>query len=489
MRVLLISEPSGSLADALLKSGVSALVCVTQNDVHLRTAAGTSSGSAIALPGLIDIDIPEIKAQLLKAYPLIDRWVGRKQSISSTLELMLEYTTALIQIIGNHPPRFAVLETGAPHHLFSYCLDVALKCLEIPVYYLYGNAFDGRCLVVKGNEKTACIKVSDYSARAVIDDYIDQVQRNATYIPEDSSKSLAPFLHNWRPYAVYLYLKQVAAKHYGRLKSVPSDSFSSTISLRLPYVGLIELIKILNEHRKYRRLMDSSVVFQASRIQADDVVYVGHMLPEATSFPECPDYPGEIDILLDLKNRFPKSRIFYREHPAIAIYSEFGHIHLQGLHKNPNFYWQMHRLEIEVIPPSIHISKIRERGCIFATKTGRVAVENSVLGIPTLIYGFPFYGRQLPLTLNIADLENGMTPQRIKSQASTCKNPSQAVGSYLKVRFSGSIHNPGIGLGNSLDVRPAFEAEIIRLILSLLNSQANTCDPSPIINAKEEVND
>lgn len=478
IRVLIISEPDGSLADALLESGVSALVCVTQSDVHLRTATGLVSGSAIVLPGHIDTDILEIKAQLLKAYPLIDRWVGRKQSISTTLELMLEYTTALIQIVGNYLPRFAVLETGAPHHLFSYCLDVALKCLDIPVYYLYGNAFDGRCLVVKGNEKSTCIKVSDYSAQAVIDNYIDQVQRNATYIPEDSSKSLSPFLHNWRPYAIYLYLKQVAAKHYGRLKSAPSDLRSSTVSLRLPYVGLMELRGILNAHRQYRRLIDSSGAFQASRIQADDVVYVGHMLPEATSFPECPDYPGEIDVLIDLKNRFPDAKIFYREHPAIALYAEFGHIHLQGLHKNPNFYWQMHRLGIDVIPPSIHISKIRERDCIFATKTGRVAVENSVLGIPTLVYGFPFYGRKLPLTLNISGLENGVTPQQIKSQLSTYKNPTEAVGSYLKLRFSGSIHNPGIGLGNSLNVRPAFEAEIIRLVLSLSSSQANTSDRS-----------
>jgi len=464
IRVLIISEPDGSLADALLKSGVSALVCVTQSDAHLRTATGLVSGSAIVLPGHIDIDIPEIKAQLLKAYPLIDRWVGRKQSISTTLELMLEYTTALIQIVGNHLPRFAVLETGAPHHLFSYCLDVALKYLDIPVYYLYGNAFDGRCLVVKGNEKTTCIKVSDYSAQAVIDDYIDQVQCNATYIPEDSSKSLAPFLHNWRPYAIYLYLKQVAAKHYGWLKSAPSDSRISTISLRLPYVGLMELMGILNAHRQYRRLMDSSGAFQASRIQADDVVYVGHMLPEATSFPECPDYPGEIDVLIDLKNRFPDAKIFYREHPAIALYAEFGHIHFQGLHKCPSFYRQLSRLGIDVIAPGMHISKIRERGCLFATKTGRVAVENSVLGIPTLLYGFPFYGRNLPRAFHVSQLAAKLSVQDIKARAAKIADPVEAVRTHLVDMFSGSIENPGIGLGSDEGVRPRFEANLVHLV-------------------------
>ena len=462
-----MSRPDGSLAEALLKSDVSALICVTQGDVHLRTAAGTVSGSAIALPGHIDIDIPAIKAELLKAYPLIDRWVGRKQSISTTLELMLEYTTALIQIIGNHPPRFAVLETGAPHHLFSYCLDAALKYLGVPAYYLYGNAFDGRCLVVNGNEKTTLVKVSDYSAQAVIDGYIDQVQRNATYVPEDSTKSLAPLLHNWRPYAVYLYLKQVAAKRYGRLKSAAPDSHTSTISLRLPYVGLWELLGILNAHRQYRRLMDSSGAFPASRIQAGDVVYVGHMVPEATSFPECPDYPGEIDVLIDLKNRFPDAKVFYREHPAIAIYAEFGHIHFQGLHKCPSFYQQLSRLGIEVISPGMHISKIRERGCLFATKTGRVAVENSVLGIPTLLYGFPFYGRDLPLTFHVRQLSARLAVQDIKALAAEVADPVAAVRSHLVTMFSGSIENPGIGLGSDASVRPRFEANLVRLVQRL----------------------
>lgn len=467
MRVLIISEPSGSLAEALMKACVSSLVCVTQSDVHLRTASGISSGSAIALTGLIEIDLPEIKTQLLKAYPLIDRWVGSKQSISSTLELMLEYTTALIHIIGNHPPRFAVLETGAPHHLFTYCLDAALKYLGVPAYYLYGNAFDGRCLVVKGNEKTAFVKLTDYSAQANVNAFIDQVQRNATYVPADSSKSLAPFLHNWRPYAIYLYLKQVAAKHYGRLKSTQSDSRSSTISLRLPHVGLMELIRILNAHRQYRRLMDSSGAFQVSRIQADDVVYVGHMLPEATSFPECPDYPGEIDVLIDLKIRFPDAKIFYREHPAIALYAEFGHIHFQGLHKCPSFYRQLYRLGIDVIAPGMHISKIRERGCLFATKTGRVAVENSVLGIPTLLYGFPFYGRNLPWTFHVSQFAAKLSVQDVKASATKTVDPVEAVRSYLVDMFSGSIENPGIGLGSDEGVRPSFEANLVHLVQHL----------------------
>jgi hypothetical protein len=148
----------------------------------------------------------------------------------------------------------------------------------------------------------------------------------------------------------------------------------------------------------------------------------------------------------------------------------------------------MHRLGIEVIAPSIHISKIRERSCVFATKTGRVAIENSILGIPTLIYGCPFYGRNLPLTLSIDNLELGVNAEQIKSLVATFKNPSQVVGDYLKIRFSGSIPNPGIGLGDSPEMRPSFEAEVIKLISNLLKEPVTTGNICSGINLNKEFN-
>lgn len=464
MRVLIMSGPEGSLAKALLKSAVSALVCVTEGDVFLCTDdRHVISGGAITLPMQLAIDVPAIRTQLLKAYPLIDRWVAQRQSVSSTIEHMLQYTVSLIQITGNYMPRYAILETGAPHHLFSYCLDAALRYLNIPIYYLYGNAFDGRCLVVNGNEKHAFVPVSDYSAEKVVDDYIKQIQTNAMFTPADSSKSLAPFLHKSQLYAISLYLRHSVSK----LRNRTRGGNGTEIALNLPYVGLGDLLGILHAHRQYQNLLGKSAVFDVGTIQEEDVVYVGHMVPEATSFPESPDYPGEIDVLLDLKNRFPEAKIFYREHPAIALYAEFGHIHFQGLHKCPSFLRQLEKLGIALIPPSIHISKIRECGCLFATKTGRVAVENSVLGIPTLLYGFPFYGRDLPLAFHITKLLPKQSVQHIKTLAAAVIDPLHEVRMHLVANFSGSIENPGIGLGTDTNARPLFDASLVRLVRQL----------------------
>jgi hypothetical protein len=465
MKILIMSEPDGSLADLLLKSGVSTLICVTQDDVHLRSdSKSVVSGGNIHCPQQIEIDVPEIKAQLLKAYPLIDRWVSSKQSISTSIGLLLDYTVSLIQIIGNHSPRVAVLETGAPHHLFTYCLDIALNYLNIKIYYLYGNAFDSRCVVFEGNEKKAVVHTSDYSAERTINDYVNSVQRSATYTPEDSLQSLAPLLHKSSLYVMYLHLRYIVAKFRHGLRRPRLRSDLTQINLRLPYFGLFEVNSIMNEQRKYLKILKASDIFQQGQIQSTDIVYVGHMLPEATSFPESPDYPDEIDILIDLKNRFPESKIYYREHPAIEIFSEFGHVHFQGLHKCPAFYQQLMNLGIGVVPASIHISNIRNTGCLFATKTGRVAVENSILGIPTIIYGFPFYGISLPLASHVSKLHFYPTVQHIKDRAASISDPVDAVKKYLIAMFSGSIENPGISVRADPNARLTFETNFVQVV-------------------------
>lgn len=456
------------LADLLLKSDCHSLICVTPENVYVRNTSGKiQSGATIDCPRQIEVCIPKIKERLLKAYPLIDRWVSSSQSVSTTIGLMLEYTVALIQIIGNHSPRFAVLETGAPHHLFTYCLDVALNYLDINTYYLYGNAFDGRCLVVNGIQKKTVVRISDYSAEAVIREYVKKVKNNATYVPDDSFQSLSPFLHKSLVYAIYLHVRYSLSRLRHRLIRKQSSSTLPKISLKLSFFKLFEVISIFNEHNKYRKLLLMTKAFQVSQIQSGDVVYVGHMLPEATSFPDSIHYPDEIDVLIDLKNRFPESKIYYREHPAIEIFSEFGHIHFQGLHKNLKFYEQMKNLGIEIAPPSMHMSEIRKRGCLFATKTGRVAVENSILGISTIIYGYPFYGIDLPLTFHISKLPLRTNSRDIKALSSSILNPAYEVEKYLTNIFSGSIENPGISLGQNPGALLAFRTSFIYLVKHL----------------------
>jgi hypothetical protein len=465
MNILIISDPQNSLADLLLESGFQSLISVTPDDVYLRCKSGlVQSGIEINCPLKIEVNIPKIKEHLLMAYPLIDRWVSHSQSVSTTIGLMLEYTISLIQIIGNYVPHFALLETGAPHHLETYCLDVALNYLNIKTYYLYGNAFDGRCLVVKGVQKELVMHITNYDAGMVIRDYVKQVKNNALYVPPDSFKSLLPQLHHSLVYAIYLHARFLIHKLRHQLFGGEAFKSPSSIRLRPKSFTIFEALITLRKHNKYKKILRSRVNFQPSQLGTNDIVYIGHMLPEATNFPESLYYPDEIDVLIDLKYRFPESKIYYREHPAIEIYSEFGQIHFQGLHKNLVFYDQLNSIGIDVIPHSMHISEIRKSGCLFATKTGRVAVENSILGIQTIIYGYPFYGLNLPLTHHVSKLPSQTSCGEVKDLPISLLNVEEDLIDYLTKRFSGSIANPGISLHPNPDDMPAFKSDFISLV-------------------------
>ena len=468
MSILVMAKPNTAIVDSLVQTQFDEVVCVNEDDVHIRFQSGDIiTGGNIVLRLPLEIDVVSIKKEILIAYPLIDRWVSHKKSLSTSLGELLDYTISLIKIIGNYRPDFAILETGAPHHLWSYCLDIALRYHGVRTYYLYGNAIDSRCLIFDGHEKTAMVKLAGYDAGAVIGEYINSVKNNAKYIPADSISSISAFSHKSALFALYLHARNYLLRSKKQYFERSLNSNSTRVELKFPRIGFFQLSSILLAQIKYQKLITSPSLIQPNCIQSNDVVYVGHMLPEATSFPESPNFPDEVDVLVDLKNRFPNSKIFYREHPAINIFSEFGHVHYQGLHKCPAFYELLKALDIGIISANSHISELRERCCLFATKTGRVALENSILGVQTIIYGNPFYGHEVPLTIPVLTLPSITSVEFIRSKFAEHTSGERGIKDSLVERFSGSIVNPGISVGVEDASRVNFNVDFLKLVTHL----------------------
>ncbi|MBM9589058.1 hypothetical protein JWG41_01265 [Leptospira sp. 201903075] len=467
MNLVVLSKPNSSLVQSLLKNQTSKVICVNEDNLYLCSQVEVVQGMQLFGSEEPAIDIPKVRAALLTAYPLIDRWISHDQSFSTTIGSMLDYTCKLIWLFLKEKPKLALLETGAPHHLFTYCLDVALEYTKVKTIYLYGNSLDERCLVFEEKNKTKLHKITDYDSTPAVDEYIDKVLKNKNFIPKDSINSLAPYRHRSLFYPLILHsielLKSFLIKIRGFATQKPT---LQPVSLQWPKIGLRELYAMLKKQSYYRKLLANTEKDVSDRISSEDIVYVGHMVPEATSFPESVYYPDEIDVLLDLKFRFPKSKVFYREHPAINIYSEFGHIHLQGLYKNKSFYQFLELNGIGFIPPSEHILKIREKGCLFATKTGRVAIENSLLSFQTILYGFPFYGNTLPGCIHISEIPKSIDVHSLKLRIKKQGQSVPKIRKYLIDHFSGSILNPGISIAAKQTNRENFETQVIALIKS-----------------------
>lgn len=438
--VIVISTPNSQLVQTLLQNNIAKVICVNEQEVYFASKDGVTKENSFENKIKLDVSIPNIRAELVKAYPLFDRWISKSISFSSIVETCTIYTAALMNVIEREKVGFAILETGAPHHIFTYCLHVALKLTSRPNYYLYVNAIDQRLIVTEGIEKFDIIPITSYDATDEINQYIDDILNTCEYVPKDSQNTLAERKHNTPLYSIYLQCKHSLSglrKH---------NTLKNKFRLNYKNISILENIALINKQKKYRSwLKSTSAKHEIELLGPEDIVYVGHMLPEATSFPDSIDYPGEIDVLLDLKLRFPRSRIFYREHPAINVFAEFGHIHYQGLHKNQEFYEDLQTLGILLVSNSTHMNELREKKCLFATKTGRVAIENSALGLHTIIYGYPFYGTKMPLTTHVTNVPFGVNASDFNKKSSN-SNQITALRKYLIDRFSHSIANPGIGM-------------------------------------------
>jgi len=117
--ILVMAKPNTAIVDSLVQTHFDEVICVNEDDVHIRFQSGDiTSGSNIILRLPVEIDVVSIKKEILAAYPLIDRWVSYKKSLSTSVGELLDYTVSLIKVIGSYRPDFAILETGVPHHLW-----------------------------------------------------------------------------------------------------------------------------------------------------------------------------------------------------------------------------------------------------------------------------------------------------------------------------------------------------------------------------------
>jgi len=462
---IVISDPKSDFTSAIRRAGVDCFICVRVDRIYTIDNDIITTIKSDELTTEISISIPDLRNDLLKMYPLIDRWVSNRVSISDTIEACLVYTCSLIKIIATNKNCFAILETGAPHHLFTYCLHTALKYLKIPTYYLYPNGIDQSLNIFRGIEKLD-VEIEpqlDRTSSNNIQEYVSEVLSDTKFVPKDSSYVLKSKSNRSSIPVFIQHTKVLINRALVRKKQHAAD-----IYLELPELSLREVFNNLRKQKRYlKNIKAKTSNFDISQISSTDIVYVGHMLPEATSFPDSINYPGEIDVLLDLRNRFPNSIIFYKEHPAINVFSEVGHIHQQGLHKNTAFLKLMDTLNINFIPIDLHMSELRAVKCLFATKTGRVAIENSIKSSKTIIYGYPFYGINLPMTAHVSSLKRYDDVNELTEQIKI-SSPEKVV-EYLSNRFNYRIINPGIGIARQADAI-TYPHEIEVLMASLLTS-------------------
>jgi len=177
------------------------------------------------------------------------------------------------------------------------------------------------------------------------------------------------------------------------------------------------------------------------------LLVVAHFQPEATSFPEGGDLNNHIDIVVKLRTLGYTAPILYKEHIGSTHYfAPIVHQTRVGMCRSVFYYQKLEELGCIFVGPRVPIPRdpnMNER-FVPVSITGTIALERSILGLRTIITGYPWY-RGLPGTMNLSSIrsfENGELASK-----TPCPAISEESFAFLDAMLSHKtiLNAPGIG--------------------------------------------
>lgn len=135
------------------------------------------------------------------------------------------------------------------------------------------------------------------------------------------------------------------------------------------------------------------------------LLILSHTQPEASSYPLGQEWNNHIDIMLELKKKNYKGKIFYKEHATnFNYYDKIIHHGRKGSNRSENYYKNLIALGASMLPHNINIfSDYMLKNFLPVTISGSVAIERSLLGLKTIYFGYPWW-KGLPGTVHINEI-------------------------------------------------------------------------------------
>lgn len=347
----------------------------------------------------------EVLGRLIKSGPIF----SRHHDDLPSMELVLRSTTLSILAIAEKMSATGinkcVLGTAASHHLRTLMLEIACQISGIEQIFEY-YIFENRVLPLRQSNSIRDRSpiggvISDFSFAGHLKSWAQLGYSAISH--ENSSKATKNFYSACLLITVNRFRNTLWRV---RLKGIkyPIEQHE-----RIRSAGLLRDLQILNRQRK-------AILTLKSFIQSDDLnsainpdgsgpyfLIMAHFQPEATSFPEGGEWHNFIDIAVELKKKFPKMPILYKEHPASFFYSFLSRNSNVGIMRSPNYYKQLHQIGCSFVVETHH--DVQGSFAIPVTISGSVTLERSLQGLPTVVMGEPWY-KGIPGMLRLEEVVN-----------------------------------------------------------------------------------
>lgn len=424
--------------------------------------------------------LPFIRSKLNWWSPVWNRWIG----FADEYELLRSHSIFIIAQIYKGIKifniKFAIFNTGVPHHYDSSIFSIACEISKIKQVYLYA-IFDGSLLPIlqDGDIRTRSIiniKINSNTFENGLENFINRLHNN----------ELLPGTRKLKPINSYFYLSILHLLKFLFIKKLSSLKF---FLLHLKYKkktwsqpsdyrfsGHIRIFKNQKEFLSFytKNQLSTSEIDTLFKDATPKILIAAHYQPEATSFPEGGTYFNHLEIALALRGLDYIDDILYKEHPASWLYTDniVGPTRV-GLWRSVEYLKDLLNVGCKLLPSNFLLSNdIHNNKCFLPiTITGTIAIERSLLGLHTIVTGEPWY-KGLPGTIRFDEIKSlNIIPREWVEHN---KDIAMNAKSFLLDKLSNHtmINQPGIGSGIPLTDSTSKDEFILNynnLINSLLN--------------------
>lgn len=412
---------------------------------------------------LATLDIENIVPELVEWLPMINRWMGRGDQYQLLLRDAYLEILYIISGLKRLNIKNAIFQTGITHHLAPLLFEKGCKFYGIEPIFTYLDLITNRFILfqqkinVKDREALN-YPISNFKSNELVDEFINnkllnQRPKNNTTLSKKDTSIIYSLL-----YTVKVSLSKLKHSFFHQ-----SSSFYQTYPLQNS-LQIIQQYKALKFYRK--NLTDSKeLFFQDNNIK---LLIAAHFQPEATTFPEGWEMSNHIDIVIKLKKLGYSKKILYKEHFASSAFiTPIVGLTRVGMYRSETYYKQLLDLDCQFIDSNFSLPMDNEN-YLPVTIAGTIAVERSLLGLTTIVVGYPWY-KGLPGTIHIDEISSlkHINEEWLKANKTTAQEAKVFLNNLLSYNTLNGLNRLDITKKASNEDLNSFKQELDCLLINL----------------------
>jgi hypothetical protein len=347
-----------------------------------------------------------VMEELKNILPIFSRFYSSLTLLDSSLRQIAAQTISLAESLKNEGIQVIFMSTASSHHLETQILELAARISDIPQIFEYYLPDTLDVLPFLQTQGISTRKILPYRYEHQFESKFLLSLKNEWKAPRDIALNSPPLYRS--SYNYRLSQLKVALGYPLRMLGANGE-FERRNDHYLGYIKLREELKLLKIQNESFKTLNQFLTQDLAKVQ--DLISLGsegnpalciyaQFQPEATTFPEGGKITNQIDLVAQIRALGHSEPILYLEHPATKGFSQGIKSNRVGVSRRTSYYETLRDLGCLFVDRSI----FRElpSSIIPITMTGSIGLERSILGLNTIVSGFPWY-KGIPGTLTLQD--------------------------------------------------------------------------------------